>query len=196
MRNATELLIQHQTAIITSLTKEIEAGKRGSRREARLVLAKIHFKFLVALICTVAMSILTQTTFAQGPTSQDVDRASLLQNQTQPPFGTSTSSEGIEDGHAASSPNDADIGEQEILKRTTEYRPLFVSLAAVHPHLRSPFRAFARAAMPCHSQRLSALPALQNQADGMRGRGTPTSPCWGRPTQSSLGRGISTPRRR
>src|SRR5438874_2967730 len=82
VRNATELLIQHQTAIITSLTKEIEAGKRGSRREARLVLPKIHFKFLVALICTVAISILAQTTFAQGPTSQDVDRASLLQNQT------------------------------------------------------------------------------------------------------------------
>ncbi|MEY2542744.1 MAG: putative beta-barrel porin 2, partial [Verrucomicrobiota bacterium] len=75
------------------------------------------------------MSILAQASFAQGPTSQDVDRAQLLQDQTQPPFGTSTSSEGIQDGHAASSPNDADIGEQEILKRTTEYRPLYVALA-------------------------------------------------------------------
>jgi len=98
--------------------------------EARLVLAKIHFKLLVALICTAAMSILAQTTFAQGPTSQDVDRASLLQNQTQPPFGTSTTPEGVEDGHAAASPNDADIGEQEVLKRTTTYQPLTVSLAS------------------------------------------------------------------
>jgi hypothetical protein len=75
------------------------------------------------------MSILAQASFAQGPTSQDVDRAQLLQDQNQPPFGTSTSSEGIQDGHAAASPNDADIGEQEILKRTTEYRPLYVALA-------------------------------------------------------------------
>jgi hypothetical protein len=75
------------------------------------------------------MSILAQASFAQGPTSQDVDRAQLLQDQTQPPFGTSTSPEGIQDGHAAASPNDADIGEQEILKRTTEYRPLYVALA-------------------------------------------------------------------
>jgi putative beta-barrel porin BBP2 len=75
------------------------------------------------------MAILAQASFAQGPTSQDVDRASLLQGQTQPPFGTSTSSEGIQDGHAAASPNDADIGEQEILKRTTEYRPLYVALS-------------------------------------------------------------------
>src|SRR5436853_1946195 len=75
------------------------------------------------------MSILAQASFAQAPTSQDVDRAQLLQDQTQPPFGTSTSSEGIQDGHAAASPNDADIGEQEILKRTTGYRPLYVALA-------------------------------------------------------------------
>jgi hypothetical protein len=92
-------------------------------------LAKIHSKFLVAFVCTATMSILAQAGFAQGPTSQDVDRAQLLQDQTQPSFGTSTTSEGIQDGHAAKSPNDADIGEQEILKRTTEYRPLYVALA-------------------------------------------------------------------
>lgn len=76
------------------------------------------------------MSILAQASFAQGPSSQNVDRAQLLQDQTQPPFGTSTTSEGVEDGHAAPSPNDADIGEQEVLKRTTAYQPLFVSLSS------------------------------------------------------------------
>jgi len=76
------------------------------------------------------MSILTQASFAQGPSSQDVDRAQLLQGQTQPPFGASTTPEGVENGHAAASPNDADIGEQEVLKRTTEYKPFFVSLAS------------------------------------------------------------------
>ena len=76
------------------------------------------------------MSILAQTSFAQGPTSQDVDRASLLQGQTQPSFGTSPTPEGFEDGHAAATPNDADIGQQEILKRETQYQPFTVSLAS------------------------------------------------------------------
>lgn len=74
--------------------------------------------------------ILAATSFAQGPSSQDVDRAQLLQGQTQPPFGPAGLPEGVEDGHAASSPNDADIGEQEILKRTTEYQPLTLSLGS------------------------------------------------------------------
>jgi hypothetical protein len=38
--------------------------------------------------------------------------------------------EGVEDGHAAASPNDADIGQQEILKRVTQYQPLTLSLAS------------------------------------------------------------------
>ena len=76
------------------------------------------------------MSILAATSFAQRPSSQDVDRAQLLQGQTQPPFGPAGLPEGVEDGHAASSPNDADIGEQEILKRTTEYQPLTLSLGS------------------------------------------------------------------
>jgi hypothetical protein len=75
------------------------------------------------------MSILAQTSFAQGPSSQDVDRAQLLQGQTQPPFGPGATPEGIEDGHAAASPNDADIGQQEILKRVAEYEPFTASLA-------------------------------------------------------------------
>ena len=76
------------------------------------------------------MSILAATSFAQGPSSQDVDRAQLLQGQAQPPLGPAGLPEGVEDGHAASSPNDADIGEQEILKRTTEYQPLTLSLGS------------------------------------------------------------------
>ena len=88
------------------------------------------FKILSALaICTAIMSILAPAGFAQGPTSQDVDRAQLLQGQTQPPFGPSVTPGGIEDGRAAASPNDADIGQQEILKRVTGYQPFTASLA-------------------------------------------------------------------
>jgi hypothetical protein len=93
-------------------------------------LVKKRFNLLVALIGAGMMSILAATSFAQGPSSQDVDRAQLLQGQTQPPFGPAGLPEGVEDGHAASSPNDADIGEQEILKRTTEYQPLTLSLGS------------------------------------------------------------------
>src|ERR1700730_5841089 len=70
------------------------------------------------------MSMLAQSRFAQRPSSQDVDRANLLQDKPQPPLGTSGSPEGFQNGQAAASPNDADIGQQEILKRDTQYQPL------------------------------------------------------------------------
>jgi len=93
-------------------------------------LTRICFKILSApIIYAAMMSIFAPGSFAQGPSSQDVDRAQLLQGQTQPPFGPSVTPEGIEDGHAAASPNDADIGQQEILKRVTEYQPFTASLA-------------------------------------------------------------------
>ncbi len=76
------------------------------------------------------MSILAQRqVFAQGPSSQDVDRAQLLQGQTQPTFGPTTTPEGVVDGHAVESPNDPDIGQQEILKRVTQYNPWVAALA-------------------------------------------------------------------
>jgi hypothetical protein len=103
---------------------------KGKRTGGAASLVKKRFNLLVALIGAGTMSILAATSFAQGPSSQDVDRAQLLQGQTQPPFGPAGLPEGVEDGHAASSPNDADIGEQEILKRTTEYQPLTLSLGS------------------------------------------------------------------
>ena len=103
---------------------------KGKRTGGAASLVKNRFNLLVALIGAGTMSILAVTSFAQGPSSQDVDRAQLLQGQTQPPFGPAGLPEGVEDGHAASSPNDADIGEQEILKRVTQYQPLTLLLAS------------------------------------------------------------------
>ena len=76
------------------------------------------------------MSILAATSFAQ--TAPDADRAQLSQNQVESPVGAApgVTPEGVEDGHVAASPNDADIGQQEILKRVTQYQPLTLSLGS------------------------------------------------------------------
>jgi Putative beta-barrel porin 2 len=103
---------------------------KGKRTGGAASLVEKRFNLLVALIGAGMMSTLAATSFAQGPSSQDVDRAQLLQGQTQPPFVPAGLPEGVEDGHAASSPNDADIGEQEILKRVTQYQPLTLSLGS------------------------------------------------------------------
>jgi hypothetical protein len=94
----------------------------------RLVVAKNRFKLLVAAICAVTMSIFAQQSFAQGPSTQDVERANLLQDQTQP-FGTAVNPEGFENGRAMASPNDPDIGQQEILRRGPQYQPFTIALA-------------------------------------------------------------------
>ncbi len=93
-------------------------------------MAKNRFNLLVALIGAGTMSILAATSFAQ--TAPDADRAQLSQNQVESPVGAApgVTPEGVEDGHAAASPNDADIGQQEILKRVTQYQPLTLSLGS------------------------------------------------------------------
>ena len=56
------------------------------------------------------------------------DRARLLQNPaTLPPAAnTGASAEGVDQGYAAASPNDTDLGEQEILKRVEKYEPFSI----------------------------------------------------------------------
>ena len=73
------------------------------------------------------MSIFAANGFAQT-VSGSVDRADISQSQSQS-FGGPYTGEGIEDGHAAASPNDSDIGEQEILKRENQYLPWAAYLA-------------------------------------------------------------------
>jgi hypothetical protein len=61
-----------------------------------------------------------------GQSSQD--RADVARTQTE--VGPGISATGEVDGHAASSPNDADLGEQAILKRSDRYQP-FTATAVV-----------------------------------------------------------------
>ena len=90
-------------------------------------MAKYYFNLFGALVGGLALLVVAEPSHAQS--SSDVDRAQLLQGQTQPPFAQGVSPEGVQGGHAAASPNDADLGEQEILKHVERYEPFTVSLS-------------------------------------------------------------------
>lgn len=61
--------------------------------------------------------------FAQGT---DADRARLLRSQGPLAPPESATATGVEQGCAAASPNDSDLGEQAILKRVEKYEPFTI----------------------------------------------------------------------
>jgi hypothetical protein len=75
----------------------------------------------------------TMSIFALNAVAQTVltspDRAQLVQDQAQSPYTGGVTPEGIEDGHAVESPNDPDLGQQEILKRVVQYNPWVFAIA-------------------------------------------------------------------
>jgi hypothetical protein len=84
-----------------------------------------------AMLCALASLVLTVSTLAQSGTAQDVDRAQLLRNQSpfqQDPYAADVNGVDQTD-HSAQTPNDADLGEQEILKRVERYQPFTASVA-------------------------------------------------------------------
>ncbi len=83
--------------------------------------------FLGALACLCLVFTLAQQMSAQ---SVDVDRAQRTQSQTESPLVQEVAPSGVEGGTAAASPNDADLGEQEILKREERYQAFTVSVGA------------------------------------------------------------------
>ena len=87
-----------------------------------MVLEKNRFKFLSVLVGAGLMSILASPVLAQT-VSTGADRAGLLQQETQPLNG-----QGFVDGHAIETPNDPDIGQQEILKPEAQYQPFTFSI--------------------------------------------------------------------
>ena len=62
-------------------------------------------------------------------TNQAVDRAELLRSQPQPQPGPQVELNNPEGGQAIASPNDADLGVQQILKRQEEYEPFTLTTA-------------------------------------------------------------------
>lgn len=66
--------------------------------------------------------------FAQaGRAQSDAARADIASRTAESPFGPGVSATGEVDGHAAPSPNDSDLGEQAILKRSDAYQPFTAS---------------------------------------------------------------------
>jgi hypothetical protein len=91
---------------------------------------KFRCRLLGALFCALCFFVFIEHGVAQNPTSQNIDRAQLLGTQPGSPFAPEVTPNGVQQGEAAASPNDADLGEQQILKRVEEYQPFTASVAA------------------------------------------------------------------
>src|SRR5437763_5439040 len=84
-------------------------------------------RFVAGLLA--AMALLVPASALRAQQVQVQARAQLLR----PPVSSTdpySEENGVENGRAVESENDADIGEQEILKRVERYEPFSVSLAA------------------------------------------------------------------
>jgi hypothetical protein len=119
---------QDRHLTINGLTREM-CGLRKRAFAMRRCLTVFHFPpFLLSFLLSIAATIATAPKLsAQG--SADIDRAQLTQSQQPSPFVPGSTPEGVQDGHVAPSPNDADLGEQEILKRSERYQPFTASVS-------------------------------------------------------------------
>lgn len=82
-------------------------------------------KLGVSLVCCTGFSLFAQTA------TQDIDRAQMLRNQGRLQQDPYSQENGVaDDGRAAASPNDPDLGEQQILKRAEHYEPFTASIGA------------------------------------------------------------------
>jgi hypothetical protein len=80
------------------------------------------------MICAAAAVLVAGSLQAQNP-GQSQDRAQLLRSQARPSYDPDARS-GEDQGYAVASPNDKDLGQQQILKRAAEYNPFTLSFAS------------------------------------------------------------------
>jgi hypothetical protein len=84
----------------------------------------------ITVCCLAFISLCARKLSAQDvQTNQSVERAELLRTLPSVSAPPGISPTGTEGGYAATSPNNADLGEQRILKRVEEYKPFSVQLA-------------------------------------------------------------------
>lgn len=89
-------------------------------RSARALHKRISF---VMTLCALSLA-LTNEGAAQ---TVQADQAELARTQSPNPFSPNVPPGGVTDGRAVSTPNDSDLGEQQILKRVEDYQPFTVS---------------------------------------------------------------------
>jgi hypothetical protein len=77
---------------------------------------------LIALFAASLLAYFALQGLAQNPQDQ-----AALARQSEGPTGPIVETSGVSDGHAVASPNDPDLGVQEILKRQDEYQPFTIS---------------------------------------------------------------------
>lgn len=82
------------------------------------------------MAAVLSVGIFAGSALAQEPAVRNVDRARLLQEQSPMQSDPYSEENGVDNGRAMESPNDPDLGEQEILKRIDRYEPFAVSLSA------------------------------------------------------------------
>ena len=99
---------------------------KNSSLHMRLSLHRFKGRFAAILSASL---LLWMADWSAGQTVQ-ADQAQLAREQSPTQFGTNAPPSGIADGHAVSTPNDSDLGEQQILKRVEEYQPFTVSVGA------------------------------------------------------------------
>jgi hypothetical protein len=87
----------------------------------------LRFRLAAWLLTALALVAPLACLDAQQVTVQD--RAQLLRSSNPPPGDPYSEENGVDNGRAAESPNDADVGEQEILKRVERYEPFTASVA-------------------------------------------------------------------
>ncbi len=83
-----------------------------------------HRKAFLTALCLLLSFTLAKSSLAQ---TVQADQAELARSQTA--LAPNVSPSGIVNGRAVSSPNDSDLGEQQILKRVEEYEPFTASVA-------------------------------------------------------------------
>jgi hypothetical protein len=92
--------------------------------ERKFCMSKLFARPILAC-WLISLFVLVEPLYSQ---TTAIDRAQIARDQTATAPGPIYTT-GVEDNHVVTSPNDADLGEQQILKRTETYQPFFASVA-------------------------------------------------------------------
>src|SRR5437588_10058452 len=87
---------------------------------------RTHLNFLTLLFCSALCLAMGEQGFAQ---TVQADQAELARTQGAAASAPNAFPGGVVDGHAAPSPNDSDLGEQEILEHAERYQAFTASVA-------------------------------------------------------------------